>query len=99
MNRGERPKGLQMLAALFTIAPGQRRFIQELHNGQSGAFELVVASLLFALLGVFLDRVLGTGPLLAFAFGFIGLAGGVYRLVTDYGRRMKQAEEGKPWTR
>ena len=99
MNRGERPKGLQVLAALFTISPAQRRSIEELNNGQSGGFELVIAAVLFAMVGFFLDGVFGTRPILMLVFGLVGVAGAVYRLYYDYTARMKQAEEGKPWTR
>jgi hypothetical protein len=90
---------VQRVAGLFTIGPNQRRFIEELGNANNGAFELVLTPMILAAIGVWLSHVVGGGLLLPFALGFIGLGGVVYRLITDYKVRMKQAEEGKPWTR
>lgn len=84
---------------LFTIGPRQRRFIEDLDKANTGAFELVLTPLIFAGIGVWLSHVFGGGLVLPFVLGFIALGGTVYRLVTDYSRRMKKAEEGKPWTR
>jgi F0F1-type ATP synthase assembly protein I len=61
--------------------------------------ELVMTPLLFALGGYGLDRLFGTGPVLAFVLGFIGLFGAVAHVYYDYRARIAKEEEGKPWTR
>lgn len=68
-------------------------------NALSQAVELVVAPLLFALFGWFLDRHLGTGPFLAIAFGLFGVAGVAARSYYWYRTAMDREEEGKPWIR
>jgi F0F1-type ATP synthase assembly protein I len=63
------------------------------------AVGLVVTPLLFALLGWWLDRMLGTDPVLAFAFGAVGLFGQCAHMYYSYRARIAREEEGKPWTR
>jgi F0F1-type ATP synthase assembly protein I len=63
------------------------------------AVEFVATPLLFALFGYWLDRELGTGPVLAIAIGLIGLAGMVLRTYYWYQANMAREEEGKPWKR
>ncbi len=100
MQRAERSGLIQRrLGALFTIGPSQRRFIEELSNANTGAFELVLTPLIFAGIGILVNRVVNGGILLVLAFGLVGFAGSVYRLVTDYTARMKKEAEGKPWAR
>jgi hypothetical protein len=90
---------LQRVGSLFAIGPRQRRFIQELDKANTGAFELVLTPLIFAGIGVWLSHIFGGGLVLPFVLGFVALGGTVYRLVTDYSRRMKKASEGKPWAK
>jgi F0F1-type ATP synthase assembly protein I len=100
MQRVQRRRGwIHRAAALFTITPTQRRFIEELGNSNTGAFELVLTPMILALAGYGLDRVFGTRPLLTVVFAALGFAGAVYRLYLEYTQRMKQAEEGKPWAK
>ena len=100
MQRAEQRSGwVKRFGALFTIGPTQRRFIEELGNANNGAFELVLTPMIMAAIGVWLASKFGGGLLLPFALGFVGLGGAVYRLITDYKVRMKQAEEGKPWAK
>ena len=99
MERAERSALLHRLGALFTIGPSQKRFIEELSNANTGAFELVLTPMILAGIGVWLSHVFGGGLLLPFTLGFLGLGGCVYRLVTDYSARMKKASEGKPWAK
>ena len=68
-------------------------------NALSQAVEFVAGPLLFALLGWFLDRLFGTGPVLAISLGLFGLAGVVARAYYTYRAAMDREEEGKPWTR
>ena len=63
------------------------------------SIEFVVAPLLFALLGHFLDGRFGTGPVLAIAFGLLGVVGVAARSYLWYRAAIEREEEGKPWTR
>ena len=90
---------LRRFGSLFTIGPRQRRFLQDLDQANTGAFELVLTPLIFAGIGVWLSHVFGGGLLLPFLLGFLALGGTVYRLVTDYSARMRKASEGKPWAK
>ena len=100
MQRAEQRSGLvQRFGALFTIGPSQKRFIEDLDKANNGAFELVLTPMIFAGIGVLLANVFGGGLLLPFALGFIALGGTVFRLVTDYKRRMLKESEGKPWAK
>ena len=100
MERVEHRRGwVQRAAALFTIGPSQRRFLENLSDANTGAYELVLTPLIFALIGYGIDRVAGTGHVLTVVLGIVGFVGTTLRLYFDYVERMKKAEEGKPWTR
>lgn len=99
MQRAEQGGLARRFGALFTIGPSEQRFIAELNNANTGAFELVLTPLIFAGIGVLIDRALGTAPLVALVFGLVGFAGACYRLYLEYTARMKKAEEGKPWAK
>lgn len=100
MQRAEQRSRLaRRLGALFTIGPRQQRFITELDRANTGAFELVLTPMIFAGIGVFLAGRFGGGLLLPFTLGLLALGGTVYRLITDYKRRMLKESEGKPWAK
>jgi hypothetical protein len=100
MEQVERRRVLvQRFAGLFTIGPSQRRFIENLNDANTGAFELVLTPLILAGIGVWLERYVGGGVLLPLVIGFVGFFGVTYRLIASYKVRMKQAEEGKPWAK
>lgn len=63
------------------------------------AVGLVITPLLFALFGWWLDRMFGTGPVLAIVFGLLGLLGQCAHMYYAYQARMEKEEEGKPWKR
>lgn len=63
------------------------------------AVELVATPMLFVLLGYWLDRWFGTGPVLAIVLGLFGLTGVVLRAYYWYQASMTREEEGKPWKR
>ena len=63
------------------------------------AVEFAATPLLFALFGYWLDRVFGTGPVLAITIGLVGLVGVVLRTYYWYQANMSREEEGKPWKR
>jgi hypothetical protein len=87
------------VARLFTIGSGQRRFIENLNDANTGAFELVLTPLIHAGIGVWVGNAVGGGVLLPLVFGFVGFFGVTYRLIAQYKVRMKKAEEGKPWAK
>ncbi len=76
---------------------------QATYNGFGDALahatELVVTPLLFALAGYGLDRLFGTGPVLAIVLGLVGVLGVAIKSYYEYAARMAREEEGKPWTR
>ena len=76
---------------------------QATYNGFGDALahatELVVTPLLFALAGYGLDRLFGTGPVLAIVLGLVGVLGVAVKSYYEYAARMAREEEGKPWTR
>jgi F0F1-type ATP synthase assembly protein I len=76
---------------------------QATYNGFGDALahatELVVTPLLFALAGYGLDRLFGTGPVLAIVFGLVGVIGVAVKSYYEYAARIAREEEGKPWTR
>jgi F0F1-type ATP synthase assembly protein I len=63
------------------------------------SMEIVVAPLLFALFGHWLDGRFGTSPVLAIVFGLIGVFAIVVRQYLWYRASMDREEKGKPWTR
>jgi hypothetical protein len=68
-------------------------------DGLSQAITLVVAPLLFALLGVWIDSRLGTSPVFALVLAVFALVGVATSTYYRYLHRSAQLDEGKPWTR
>jgi F0F1-type ATP synthase assembly protein I len=68
-------------------------------DGLTQALTLVVAPVLFALLGAFIDRVLGTSPLFLLVLGFVGVLGTCITAYYEYEARIARHDEGKPWAR
>jgi len=63
------------------------------------SMEIVATPLLFALFGYWLDGRFGTGPVLAIAFGLLGVVLIALRSYLWYRASMDREEKGKPWTR
>jgi F0F1-type ATP synthase assembly protein I len=63
------------------------------------ALTLVVAPVLFGLLGAFLDGLLDTAPLFLLALGFLGVLGSCVTAYFEYEARIARHDEGKPWAR
>ena len=63
------------------------------------SLEIVVTPLMFALFGYWLDGRFGTGPVLAIAFGLLGVVLIALRSYLWYRASMDREEKGKPWTR
>lgn len=68
-------------------------------NGLSQAFEMAVVPALFALVGLAVDRFLGTTVVFTITFAVIGLVGVLARAYYWYQAEAARAEEGKPWAR
>lgn len=60
---------------------------------------LVAAPACFALLGLWIDHLLGTGWIVAAALAAFGVTGSVASLYYRYEARIARLDEGKPWTR
>ena len=70
-----------------------------LGDGFTLAVEFVAVPLIFALIGYWLDRAIGTSPVLAVALAALGFVGVLVRTYYAYMARSAFEEEGKPWTR
>lgn len=69
-------------------------------DGLVMAFELVLSTTIFAGLGFWLDRTVGTTPLLTVSFGVFTLAYGVWKIVAGYDAEMAaHAEQRQPLRR
>jgi F0F1-type ATP synthase assembly protein I len=68
-------------------------------DGLTQALTLVVAPVLFGLLGAFVDHLLETGPLFLLGLGFVGVLGACVTAYYEYAARIARHDEGKPWAR
>ncbi|MFI5053179.1 MAG: AtpZ/AtpI family protein [Acidimicrobiia bacterium] len=70
-----------------------------LGDGFSLAVEFVVAPLIFAALGWWLDSRLGTSPVFAVALGAFAFVAVLIRTYYSYMAQTAEDEKDKPWTR
>lgn len=70
-----------------------------LGDGFSLAIEFVVAPLIFALFGHWLDGRFGTAPVLAVSLGVFAFVGVLIRTYFAYMAQTAYEEKDKPWTR
>ena len=81
----------------------QRDFRRQLYSGYADgmtrAFELVVAPLVFGLIGFGLDRVLRLTPVLTIIAVVVAFAGTGVKLWYGYDREMRQHDNGAVWAR
>jgi F0F1-type ATP synthase assembly protein I len=68
-------------------------------DGLTQALTLVVAPVLFGLVGAFIDSLLDTSPLFLLLLGFVGIVATSVTAYYEYGARIARHDEGKPWTR
>jgi F0F1-type ATP synthase assembly protein I len=68
-------------------------------NALSLAIEMVVTPLLFGLMGLGLDRWLGTSPLFLIVLGLFGVVGMGVKTYYGYVEAMKRHEAEGPWAR
>lgn len=68
-------------------------------DGMARGMEIVLTPLLMGGFGLLLDGWLGTGRILAIAFGVLGVSGIFVKLKVGYDRQMAEVQAGKPWAR
>ena len=66
-------------------------------NRSHGSFELALAPVILGLLGLWLDRTLGTVPVFLIAFTVIGFAGAGVKIYFTYRYEMAQHEADVAW--
>jgi F0F1-type ATP synthase assembly protein I len=66
-------------------------------NALSHAFELVATTVLFVLLGLWIDSRIGTRPLFTVVLGSLAVIGLGVRAYYTYMDQVQRDEEGKPW--
>ena len=71
--------------------------LSELDKGGHGGYTLALAPLFFAAIGFLADRWLGWTPILTIIGAVYGLAGGVYKVVTEYRVRMAEQDRTPSW--
>lgn len=69
---------------------------RSLHRSH-GSFELALSPALLGLLGLWLDRTVGTVPLFTLLFVFVGVAGAFAKLYYRYRNSMAELAEQGPW--
>ena len=77
--------------------PDQRETWHGFSNALSHAFELVAATVLFVLLGLWIDGRVGTRPLFTVVLGLLAVIGLGVRAYYTYLAQIQRDEEGKPW--
>jgi uncharacterized membrane protein (UPF0136 family) len=68
-------------------------------TGWSRGFELAGVTAVFVLVGLGLDKLLGTRPICTVVLGVLAMIGLGVRSYYSYRAQMDAEEEGKPWTR
>jgi F0F1-type ATP synthase assembly protein I len=81
------------------VDPSQRRELSTQINRTTGSYELVLSPLVLALGAYFLDRWLGTTPILTILAAVIGLTGAVVKIYYGYAHEMDQHDAAGPWGR
>ena len=83
------------------VPAGERRDQRDTWHGFSNAlshaFELVATTVLFVLLGLWIDSRAGTRPLFTVVLGLLAVIGLGVRAYYTYQAQIARDEEGKPW--
>lgn len=66
-------------------------------NRSHGSFELALAPVILALLGLWLDRTVGTVPLFTLLFALVGILGSFTKVYFEYRHSMAQMDTNAPW--
>jgi hypothetical protein len=77
----------------------QRREVTTQVYKNSGGYELALSPALFGLFGYFLDRWLGTVPVITIIFVVIALTGVCVKLYYGYKHEMEEHEANGPWAK
>ncbi len=77
----------------------RRRLNQGFGGSLTNAFEIAMIPAVFAGAGWLVDRLLGTGWIVAAVFAVVGLAGTFAKLYYRYCAEMQQLEESGSWRR
>ena len=75
----------------------QRSDLTQSVHRSSGSFELVLGAVLFSLIGLLLDRGLGTIPLFTLILGFAGFIGATVSIYYRYKAQMADAGSRAPF--
>lgn len=73
----------------------QRSELSRSVHRSSGSFELVGGAVLFGLIGLFVDRSVGSTPWLTIVFTILGFAGAVVSVAARYRAQMLAAAEAR----
>ena len=83
------------------VPAGERRDQRETYRGFSdalaNAFEFVATTVIFVLLGLWIDSRAGTRPLFTVVLGLLTVIGLGARAYYTYLDKVRREEEGKPW--
>ncbi|MEJ5256218.1 MAG: AtpZ/AtpI family protein [Acidimicrobiales bacterium] len=77
----------------------QRREVTQQMYKSSGGFELAFSPVILALLGLLLDRSIGTTPIVTVTFAVVGFAGVCVKLFYGYKTEMEQHEANAQWAK
>ncbi len=73
-------------------APGSSQRVDFHMVESSGSYELVLGSVIFGLIGLFIDRRIGTTPLFMLVFTIAGMAGAAISIYYRYTHRIAQLQ-------
>lgn len=74
----------------------QRSDITQSVHSSSGSFELVIGGALLSLIGLLVDRWVGTTPLFMLIFAFVGFAGAAISIYYRYKASIDHHQQGLP---
>lgn len=66
-------------------------------NRSHGSFELAFAPVIMALLGLWLDRTIGTVPVFTLVLALVGVLGSSIKVYYGYRHSMAQLDAAAPW--
>jgi F0F1-type ATP synthase assembly protein I len=76
----------------------QQELTRSLHRSH-GSFELAIAPVLMALIGLWLDKTFGTVPLFTIVLAAVGVLGSTVKVMYVYKAQMAEEAAGAPWNR
>ena len=83
------------------VPAGERRDQRDTYHGFTNAFtqafEFVFTTVIFVLLGLFLDSRFGTRPLFMIVLGLFAVVGIGVKAYYQYREQIAREREGKPW--